>query len=98
MRTCVGCRRRDSQSNLLRVVRTSSGRLQADVRHCMPGRGAWLHPDRACLASALRRGGFSRSFRGEADASGLEDQIMFDAPAVSVGNNAREQPESRSDT
>ena len=70
MRTCVGCRKRESALTLLRVV---AGQENAESGHPVPlipdprrrgsGRGAWLHLDRACLAAAQRRRAFSRALR-----------------------------------
>jgi predicted RNA-binding protein YlxR (DUF448 family) len=69
-RTCVGCRRTDSWSALLRVVavRDEAGsiRLNPDPRHRLPGRGAWLHPTGDCLDQALRRRAFGRALRLDA--------------------------------
>lgn len=36
-----------------------------DPRKRLPGRGAWLHPDVACLDLALRRKAFARALRAE---------------------------------
>lgn len=67
VRTCVGCRRTGSRSDLIRVVLTRDGLcepvLVVDTRRSMPGRGAWLHPDRRCLDLAERRRAFGRSLR-----------------------------------
>ena len=66
-RTCVGCRRTDSWSALLRVVAETDDageiRLTPDPRHRLPGRGAWLHPVDECLEQALRRRAFGRALR-----------------------------------
>ena len=66
-RTCVGCRGTDSWSALLRVVaetdETGAIRLTPDLRHRLPGRGAWLHPTGECLDQALRRRAFGRALR-----------------------------------
>ncbi|MDQ6897623.1 MAG: YlxR family protein [Actinomycetota bacterium] len=67
-RTCVGCRRTDSWSALLRVVavRNESGgdaRLVPDPWHRLPGRGAWLHPSIGCFEQAVRRRAFARALR-----------------------------------
>jgi len=37
--------------------------LVVDTGRRMPGRGAWLHPDRACLELAERRRAFGRALR-----------------------------------
>ncbi|MEJ2860463.1 YlxR family protein [Actinomycetospora sp. OC33-EN07] len=62
VRTCIGCRSRASASELLRVV-AADGVVDPDPRHRLPGRGAWLHPDRDCLTRAERRSAFPRALR-----------------------------------
>jgi predicted RNA-binding protein YlxR (DUF448 family) len=68
-RTCVGCRRRDVRSALLRVVAEwndageNFARVVADPRLRLPGRGAWLHPTPECLDLAVRRKAFGRALR-----------------------------------
>jgi uncharacterized protein len=63
----VGCRTTGSRTDLLRVVAIREGSsepvLVVDTRRSMPGRGAWLHPDRACLDLAQRRRAFGRALR-----------------------------------
>ncbi|MEP6629310.1 MAG: YlxR family protein [Lapillicoccus sp.] len=75
MRTCVGCRRTDSWSALLRVVAgtgehdstlTGVVMLVPDPRHRLPGRGAWLHPSTTCFEQAVRRRAFTRALRLQA--------------------------------
>jgi predicted RNA-binding protein YlxR (DUF448 family) len=70
VRTCVGCRERDLRSALLRLALEPSGdvsrdesRVVADVRGCLPGRGAWIHPAPACLELAERRRAVPRALR-----------------------------------
>jgi predicted RNA-binding protein YlxR (DUF448 family) len=71
VRTCVGCRSRVAKSDLLRIVVAeqsavvdgSAARLVPDLRGQLPGRGAHLHPDLDCLASAERRRVFGRALR-----------------------------------
>ena len=71
VRTCVGCRGRESRSVLVRVV-VVDGRVTVDETASLPGRGAWLHPQDACLDQAVRRRAFARALRvREADASDL---------------------------
>ncbi|MPY11825.1 YlxR family protein [Arthrobacter sp. KR32] len=74
VRTCVGCRRRDRQSHVMRVVaRPMDGQIVAviDERRRLSGRGAWLHPDPACMDTAIKRRAFSRAFRGPVDTAQL---------------------------
>ena len=72
MRTCVGCRERDQRSALLRLVLDTpmhddaveaSRRIVIDVRACLPGRGAWVHPEPRCLELAVRRRAVPRALR-----------------------------------
>ncbi|HEY1133790.1 MAG TPA: YlxR family protein [Nocardioides sp.] len=67
VRTCVGCRRRATKSELLRVtVRLGvDGRevVAPDPASSAPGRGAHLHPVRECFDLAVRRKAFSRALR-----------------------------------
>ena len=58
-RTCIGCRRRDDQDQLLRLVRV--GQLILDgTRPRLAGRGAYVH--RACLDLAVQRRALRRAF------------------------------------
>ncbi|MFC3762388.1 YlxR family protein [Tenggerimyces flavus] len=65
MRTCVGCRERVAKHDLLRVVlvQDKSATLAPDPQGRAPGRGAHLHPTRACLDLAERRRAFTRALR-----------------------------------
>lgn len=65
IRTCIGCRLRDEQRNLLRLVR-GDGEIVDGTRPRLPGRGAYLHLRRECLELAIRRRALARAFRGSA--------------------------------
>ncbi|MEO5876773.1 MAG: YlxR family protein [Streptosporangiaceae bacterium] len=81
-RTCVGCRVRAARSDLLRVVAVESEgvgfALAPDPPKRLPGRGASLHPDLACLELALRRRAFTRALRltQMPDASALRERLQ----------------------
>lgn len=47
----------------LRFVLSPEGELAPDFSAKLPGRGAWLTPDRALLEAALKKGAFARSFK-----------------------------------
>ena len=64
VRTCIGCRGRGGRSDLVRVV-VVEGVLVPDPRARIAGRGAWLHPDPACLDLAVRRRALTRALRAE---------------------------------
>lgn len=64
VRTCIGCRSRLPAAELVRVVwDEATGRVIVDVGRRLPGRGAWLHSDAACLATATKRKAFGRALR-----------------------------------
>ncbi len=71
-RTCIGCRRRDDRSALLRVV-ARDGAVILDPRASLPGRGAWVHRTSECMAAAVQRKAFGRALRAAdmLDTSGL---------------------------
>lgn len=62
VRTCVGCRERDSQAQLLRIARIAE-RVVADGRRRVPGRGAYVHLRSECAHAATRKGGLARALR-----------------------------------
>jgi predicted RNA-binding protein YlxR (DUF448 family) len=53
-RTCVACRTVGGKRGLLRVVRTPEGRVALDATGRLPGRGAYLCREAACLAAAVK--------------------------------------------
>ncbi|MGC8471793.1 MAG: YlxR family protein [Acidimicrobiales bacterium] len=73
-RTCVGCRRRAPQSELVRLVRMPGGSLA--VGRALPGRGAWIcEGSPACLERAGRRGALERALRSQL-APGAVDALV----------------------
>ncbi len=86
VRTCVGCRRRDEQTALLRVVAvrdegtTSGWLLRADERRRAAGRGAYVHRDPACLQRAIDRRAFGRALRlpagSRTDATDVRERLQ----------------------
>ena len=67
VRTCIGCRKKDSLADLLRMTVSADEGAQRivvpDPGHRAPGRGAHLHPTTECLDLAERRRAFPRAFR-----------------------------------
>jgi predicted RNA-binding protein YlxR (DUF448 family) len=62
-RTCVGCRKAAGKLDLIRIVRTPRGEVLVDADGGAPGRGAYVHADRACATAAIARGTLARSLR-----------------------------------
>lgn len=102
VRTCVGCRDRAPASTLLRIVAVADAdvvRLRVDPRHRLPGRGAYLHVDPACLAKAERRRAFGRALRvagvldtGPVTAYVTEQRSPAEAGAGGTGEPSVGQP------
>ena len=80
VRTCVGCRRRSTPADLIRLTCPDGHRLV--VGRAGPGRGAWVCGP-ACLAVAARKGALARALRRHPDPDGIEqvrrslDDITF---------------------
>ena len=104
IRTCVGCRSRSAATELLRVVVAPSPdatapavALEPDPRRRRPGRGAWVHPDPACVELAQRRRAFGRALRvaGPVDPAAVVEYVAERASVVhqriSAGDEEHEQ-------
>ncbi|MCC3762182.1 YlxR family protein [Glycomyces sp. TRM65418] len=98
VRTCVGCRRRASASELLRVVvqrsEGSQNRLVPDPQRRLSGRGAHVHHDLNCLEQAVRKRAFARALRieGPADVAAVRTHVESEsaerpAPAHEAGRD-----------
>ena len=61
-RTCIGCRRKRGQAELVRLA-NEAGRV-VPARPGAPGRSAYLCPEQTCLEAADKRRAFARAFRG----------------------------------
>ena len=70
MRQCVGCREMKPKKELIRVVRSPEGAVSLDFRGKLPGRGAYVCPDPACLAKARKTKALERAFSAP-----LPDQV-----------------------
>jgi len=68
--------------HLIRLVRDPDGRIVPDIAHKLPGRGAWLDPDRARLETLIGKrklaGALARAFKSPVTA----DQIPADLPQM----------------
>lgn len=61
VRTCLGCRGRDEQLALVRLVRVVDDVVDATAPR-LPGRGGYLHRDPRCWEMAVRRRAIQRFF------------------------------------
>lgn len=76
MRTCIACRASGERDALVRLVASPEGHVVIDARGRLPGRGAWLHPQRACLdLLRKRRGAVERALGVPATVDDIEAQL-----------------------
>lgn len=54
IRQCIGCREQKPKTELIRVVRSPEGEVSLDFRGKVPGRGAYLCRNAACLKKAVK--------------------------------------------
>jgi len=62
----------------VRIV-LDAGRVRVDPQMTRPGRGAYLHPDPACIEAAAKRGALARALRasiGADEVSNLKGHIV----------------------
>lgn len=71
-RTCLGCRAVKNRGDLLRFVLTPDGIPSPDLLAKLPGRGAYTCLDKACIAGAVAKNQFSRTFKREIKAVSAE--------------------------
>lgn len=75
-RRCIVSRDHANKSALLRFVKSPDGIITPDIFDKLPGRGAYITPDRKTLVKAIETGAFARAFKGKAVAiDGLEDLV-----------------------
>ncbi|MDV8000425.1 YlxR family protein [Rhodococcus sp. IEGM 1408] len=93
IRTCVGCRRRDIDSRLLRIVHDpQAAALSPDPRRRAEGRGAWVHRDERCITTALDRKAFIRALR----VAGNVSQDAISEVLETMPSRARDHPPAAS--
>jgi len=83
MRQCVGCREMKPKRELIRVVKSPEGAVSLDFKGKLPGRGAYVCPQKECLTKARKSKALERAFEMQLPVQvyeGLEEQ-MKEAPA-----------------
>lgn len=62
LRTCIACRKTAEKVRLVRLV-AGAGVLMYDRDAVLEGRGAYICPDKECLAAAYKKGAFHRAIK-----------------------------------
>ena len=65
VRQCIVSRESLPPDQLIRFVRSPDGEAVPDVSGKLPGRGAWIKADQACIEQAIARDAFSRAFKAK---------------------------------
>ncbi|MBP0977851.1 MAG: YlxR family protein [Oscillospiraceae bacterium] len=61
-RMCCGCSTMKPKKELIRIVKTVDNEVKLDFTGRLNGRGAYICPDKECLAKARKSGRIARSF------------------------------------
>jgi len=87
-RTCLACRQVKEQADLARFVRAPDGQVLVDYRHRLPGRGAYVCPDRDCLEQVAKKKLFARAFKQECQRTDVDMLLksLSDALLVRMAN------------
>ncbi|MDD6082467.1 MAG: YlxR family protein [Oscillospiraceae bacterium] len=72
-RMCCGCSTMKPKKELIRIVRTAENEVKLDFTGRLNGRGAYICPDKNCLAKARKSGRIARSFGCEISDSIYEE-------------------------
>lgn len=83
IRMCVACRRRRPRRELVRMVAGPDG-VGLDVQRRLPGRGAYICPEVACVKAAKRRG--ARVVR-QALRAGGEYEVVSALSSIAAGKD-----------
>jgi len=70
-RSCIGCRAVRGRRELLRLVSTGADSASLDLRQRLPGRGAYICADAACLRRAVKGKALERALRHPVSPSSL---------------------------
>src|SRR5918911_2028941 len=81
-RRCLGCRRVRPKGELMRLVHDRTGRVIVDPQGKLPGRGAYLCPQRACAAQALKGARLPEAFRHEVTPCTVDELVHAMANAL----------------
>ncbi len=64
-RSCVGCRAKKDKQELIRIVQNKNGSIIIDKTGNLPGRGAYLCKEEACLEKTIKMKKLNKEFKTE---------------------------------
>ena len=75
-RTCIVTRKSGSADDLIRFVAAPDGRVVADLKRRLPGRGCWVTAERSVVETAVRKKLFGRALKAELHVpAGLGEEV-----------------------
>ena len=92
-RSCIVCNAKTDKRDLVRLVRTQSGRVEVDTTSRIPGRGAYVCHRQACWDSALKKNRLDHKLRGPISP---EDRLLLREFALQMAEAPQSNEESRS--
>jgi len=84
-RTCVACRRTTAKRELVRIVRTPEGSVEADTTGKRSGRGAYLCSTPGCWRLAIQKGRLDHALKISLSARDKEVLLQFAASLAPGG-------------
>ncbi len=82
-RTCVACRKVRPKRELIRLVRSSSGRVEVDTGGKETGRGSYLCQAQECWEVGLRGGRLEHALRTTLTLDNREQLIRYGKEVIS---------------
>ncbi|AEE91414.1 conserved protein of unknown function [Tepidanaerobacter acetatoxydans Re1] len=61
MRMCIGCKEMKPKNELIRIVRTTDGKIEIDPTGKKSGRGAYLCKNDKCIEASMRENQLSKA-------------------------------------
>ena len=78
MRTCIACREEKPKKEMLHIVRNAAGEIRLDLSGKLPGRGAYICNNAACIACLKKQKLLHKTFScevSEAVYAGIEEEF-----------------------
>jgi predicted RNA-binding protein YlxR (DUF448 family) len=88
VRSCTACRRKGGKDEFVRIVRHHGGTVAIDDAGTAEGRGAYLCPDPACLATAIKKRSLARALRLTSEARAVLEPL-YESLRSRIGEGGR---------
>ena len=92
LRSCIVCNSKTDKRDLIRLVRTQSGRVEVDATGKIPGRGAYLCHSQSCWDGALKRNRLEHTLKGPISP---EDRMELSQYAKGLAETSQQDNDSR---